>query len=100
MVQIVIAALANGMDVGQLDVYVRGSPYASKREVRGKWASTCSALLVQRNVSAGKWLPCYQFRERATRTGRITEDSVQQCNREGRAVEVVLGASLGQVRNS
>ena len=33
------------------------------------------------NVSAGKWLPCYQFRERATRTGRTTEDNVQQCNR-------------------
>ena len=47
MVQIVIAALAKGMDVGQRDVYVRGGPYASKREVRGKWASTCSALLVQ-----------------------------------------------------
>ena len=26
MVQIVIAALAKGMDVGQLDVYVRGGP--------------------------------------------------------------------------
>ena len=33
-------------DRGLLDV--RGSPYASKCEVRGKWVSTCSALLIQR----------------------------------------------------
>ena len=99
MVQIVIAALAKGMDVGQLDVYVRGGPYANAKFVQNGRAPAphCSYSV---NVSAGKWLPCYQFRERATRTGRTTEDSVQQCNREGRAVEVVLGASLGQVRNS
>ena len=33
---------------GQLEAYFRGSPYASKREVHGKWVSTWSTLLVQR----------------------------------------------------
>ena len=91
MVQIVIPALAKGMDVGQLDVY-------AKFVENGRAPAPHCSYSVK--VSTGKWLPCYQFRERATRTGRTTEDSVQQCNREGRAVEVVLGASLEQVRNS
>ena len=96
MVQIVIAALAKGMDVGQLDVYVRGDLTLLNAKFVGNGRAPAPHCSYSVNVSAGKWLPCYQFRERATRTGRTTEDSVQQCNREGRAVEVVLGASQGK----
>ena len=49
MVKIVIAALAKGMAVANFTrTLAEETPYASKREVHGKWVSTCSALLVQR----------------------------------------------------
>ena len=74
MVQIVIAALAKGMATANL-TFEESLTLLNAKFVENGYAPAahCSYGV---NVSAGKWLPCFQFREYATRTGCDTEDGV------------------------